>query len=171
MDEAGQPLPARVSVTDSRRRSYAPDEAWMHADDMLVPERQAIETRYFHSTGRSRISVPLDRLAITVSHGPAYEVAHLDEDPRVAGWRGDANGDAQASRRRRLAFGRMVERRPARAHELRRPVSQHAAHLAEQARAEDLNLIYNLIVNKEQRVPGHRELSSGSGSRIDGDAC
>jgi TolB protein len=28
-----------------------------------------------------------------------------------------------------------------------------AEHLAEQARAEDLNLVYNLIVNKEQRLP------------------
>ena len=66
-DEAGRALPARISVTDSRQRTYAPDDAWIHADDMLVPERQTIETRYFHSTGRSQIAVPLDRLAITVT--------------------------------------------------------------------------------------------------------
>ena len=54
VDEAGRPLPARISITDSRGRAYAPDAAWVHADDMLVPERQTIETRYFHSTGRSR---------------------------------------------------------------------------------------------------------------------
>src|SRR4051812_20279302 len=41
VDERGQLLAARVSITDSRGRSYAPDDAWVHADDMLVPDRQA----------------------------------------------------------------------------------------------------------------------------------
>jgi TolB protein len=71
VDEAGRSLPARVSVTDSRSRFHAPDDAWIHADDLMVPERQAVETRYFHTEGRSRIPVPLDVLAVTVSHGPA----------------------------------------------------------------------------------------------------
>jgi dipeptidyl aminopeptidase/acylaminoacyl peptidase len=39
-DEAGRPLPARISITDSRSRSYAPDDAWVHADDLIVPERR-----------------------------------------------------------------------------------------------------------------------------------
>ena len=51
VDEAGNSIPARISVTDSRQRSYAPDEAWVHADDLIVRERQAVETRYFHSRG------------------------------------------------------------------------------------------------------------------------
>ena len=55
VDEAGHPIAgARSAIVDSRTASYAPDEAWMHADDMLVPERQPVETRYFHSAGRSR---------------------------------------------------------------------------------------------------------------------
>jgi hypothetical protein len=88
VDERSNNLPARISVTDSRQRALAPDDAWIHADDLLVRERQAIETRYFHTRGRSRISVPLVRLAITVSHGPAFEIAHTEEDPRTAGWTG-----------------------------------------------------------------------------------
>ena len=44
VDEAGHSLPARVSVTDSRSRFYAPNDAWIHADDLIVPERQAVET-------------------------------------------------------------------------------------------------------------------------------
>ena len=97
--------------------------------------------------------MPLDRLAITVSHGPAYEVAHIDEDARAAGWRGartvtlkrlpgagriPANwwsGDLHVH----MNYGGLYRNTPAR--------------LAEQGRAEDLNLIYNLIVNKEQRFP------------------
>jgi len=152
VDEAGNSMPARVSITDSRMRSYAADEAWVHADDLIVRERQAVETRYFHSPGRSRIPVPLDRLAITVSHGPAYEVAHLDEDPRVAGWQGTRtvtlerlpapadsgewwSGDLHVH----MNYGGLYRNTP--------------AHLATQGQAEDLNLIYNLVVNKEQRFP------------------
>jgi len=152
VDEAGNSMPARISVTDSRRRSYTADDAWMHADDLIVRERQAVETRYFHSPGRSRIPVPLDRLAITVSHGPAYEVAHLDEDPRVAGWQGTRtvtlerlpapadsgewwSGDLHVH----MNYGGLYRNTP--------------AHLATQGQAEDLNLIYNLVVNKEQRFP------------------
>lgn len=152
VDEAGRSLPARVSVTDSRSRFYAPDDAWIHADDLLVPERQAFETRYFHTTGESRISVPLDTLAITVSHGPAYEVAHLEEDSRAADW--------SASRTvtlRRLALPRDSGRwwsGDLHVHMNYGGLYRNTpAHLAQQAQAEDLNLVYNLVVNKEQRFP------------------
>lgn len=151
VDETGAPLPARISVTDSRQRSYAPDDAWIHADDMLVPERQRIETRYFHGTGRSLLSVPLDRLAIAVSHGPAYEIARVEEDPRDAAWPGRRtvtlrrlpaldsgqwwSGDLHVH----MNYGGLYRNTPNR--------------LAEQGLAEDVNLIANLIVNKEQRFP------------------
>jgi TolB protein len=152
VDEAGRSLPARVSVTDSRSRFYAPDEGWIHADDLIVPERQAVETRYFHTTGQSRISVPEDRLGITVSHGPGYEIARVNEDTRAAGWSGTRtitlrrlelprdsgewwSGDLHVH----MNYGGLYRNTPAR--------------LAQQARAEDLDLVYNLIVNKEQRFP------------------
>lgn len=152
VDEDGRSLPARVSITDSRSRFHAPSDAWIHADDLIVPERQSVETRYFHTTGESRIPVPQDTLAITVSHGPAYEIANIKEDTRAAGWSG-----ARTVTLRRLArprdtgqwwsgdlhvhmnYGGLYRNTPAR--------------LAQQARAEDLDLVYNLIVNKEQRFP------------------
>ena len=152
VDETGNEIPARISITDSDHRSYAPTDAWIHADDMLVLDRQTVETRYFHGTGRSRVSVPIDRLAITVSHGPAYEVVHFEEDARTAGWTGTRtitlrrlpaardlpdlwSGDLHVH----MNYGGLYRNTP--------------AHLAEQGRAEDLNLIYDLIVNKEQRFP------------------
>jgi hypothetical protein len=159
-DEAGRTLAARVSVTDSRLRSYAPDNAWIHADDSIVPERQAVETRYFHTRGSSLIDVPLDRLAIAVSHGPSYEVAHVETDPRTAGW-----PDTVSVTLKRLAmptdlgdwwsgdlhvhmnYGGLYRNTPAR--------------LAEQGQAEDLNLIYNLVVNKEQRFPDIASFRAG----------
>jgi Tol biopolymer transport system component len=152
VDEDGRTIPARISVTDSQHRAYAPDDAWIHADDLLVRERQTIETRYFHSRGDSRLSVPLDRLRIAVSHGPAYEIAHLEEDARVDRWPGTRtvtlarlsapagsgawwSGDLHVH----MNYGGLYRNTP--------------QHLAEQGQAEDLNVIANLVVNKEQRFP------------------
>ena len=152
VDESGHAVPARVSITDGRSRFYAPDDAWIHADDLIVPERQAVETRYFHTPGQSRIAVPLETLAITVSHGPAYEVAHLEENARVDDWSGsrtvtlkripvpaDAGAKWSGDLHVHMNYGGLYRNTP--------------AHLAEQARAEDLNLVYDLVVNKEQRFP------------------
>jgi hypothetical protein len=152
VDETGEEIPARVSLTDSRQRSYAPDGAWVHADDMVVRERQRVETRYFHSNGRSRIAVPLDRLAITVSHGPSFEVARVEEDARDASWTGNRTVTL-----RRLPVVRDVP--DVWSGDLHVHMNYAGTyrntppHLAEQARAEDLNLVYDLIVNKEQRFP------------------
>jgi hypothetical protein len=149
-DESGATLAARVSVSDARLHAYAPDDAWIHADDLLVPERQAVETRYFHSAGQSRISVPLEPLTITVSHGPAYEIATVKDDPRVSDWSAERtvtlkrlpvgpgewwSGDLHVH----MNYGGTYRNTP--------------RHLFEQAAAEDLNLVYNLVVNKEQRFP------------------
>ena len=117
-----------------------------------MPERQAVETRYFHSPGTSLISVPIDPLAITISHGPSYEIAHVDEDPRTAGWPGTRtvtlrrltapkdsgdwwSGDPHVH----MNYGGLYRNTP--------------AHLVQQGQAEDLNLIYDLVVNKERRFP------------------
>ena len=152
VDETGHALPARVSITDFRSRFYAPDDAWIQADDSIVPGRQAVETRYFHTMGESRVAVPLDTLAITVRHGPAYEIAHLEVNASAADWSGSRtvtlkrlpmpsgagtwwSGDLHVH----MNYGGHYRNTP--------------AHLAAQARAEDLNLIYNLVVNKEQRFP------------------
>lgn len=165
VDETGKSIPARISVADSRQRSYAPDTAWIHADDMLVPERQAIETRYFHSPGRSRISVPLDRLAITVSHGPAYEVAHLEEDPRITGWTG-----ARTVMLKRLPAPRdLPELWSGDLHvhmNLQRRVSHHADAPYRTSAGRRSQSDLQLDCQQGAAVSRHRKLSSGSRSRI-----
>jgi hypothetical protein len=152
--EQGQAMPARVSITDSRHRAHGPDDAWMHADDSLVEGRQAVETRYFHTGGESRVVVPRDRLSIVVARGPRYEVAHVEVDARESGASGATpvvvtlrllaptaeaaawwSGDLHVH----MNYGGRYRNTPER--------------LAQMARAEDLDLVYNVIVNKEQRVP------------------
>jgi hypothetical protein len=150
-DEAGRPLPSRISVVDGRQRFYAPHDAWIHADDLIVREQQSVETRYFHGRGEARLEVPRERLAITVSRGPEYEVARLELDAGAAAaapvvvtlkrlalppaLRASWSGDLHVH----MNYGGHYRNTPAR--------------LVEQARAEDVDLVYNLVVNKEQRIP------------------
>ena len=109
-----------------------------------------METRYFHSTGDSVISAPLGPLSVTVSHGPSFEVAHVSVDlrspqqplsvtlkrlPGVDDWGRWWSGDLHVH----MNYGGHYRDTPDR--------------LAAQAHSEDLNLVYNLVVNKEQRVP------------------
>jgi hypothetical protein len=150
-DENGAPLPARVSVTDHRLHAYAPSEAWIHADDSVLPDGP-VETRYFHTRGDATMVVPSEPLAITVGHGPAYEIVTLNVDPRSTDW---TNTQTVTLRRLRapidsgewwsgdlhvhMNYGGLYRNTP--------------AHLVEQGSAEDLNLVYDLVVNKEQRFP------------------
>src|SRR2546423_11128144 len=45
VDRAGHPLPARISVTRSDGRAYAPDDAWRHADEAFDRGASGFEYR------------------------------------------------------------------------------------------------------------------------------
>ena len=126
-------------------RGFMPTICWCASASR---SRRAISTAAAAAGSRCRsIGSP-----ITVSHGPAYEIAHLEEDARAAGWSGTRtvtlkrlpappdsgewwSGDLHVH----MNYGGLYRNTPSR--------------LADQGRAEDLNLIYNLVVNKEQRFP------------------
>ncbi len=150
LEEAGRPVPARVSVTAADGRSFAPDDAWRHADEALVPAEQRFEYGYFHADGRAALSVPAGRVAVEAWRGPEYEVARVElaaaagrtypvrlalrplaDMPARGFWGGDLHVH--------MNYGGAYRNTP--------------EHLAFQARAEGLHLAYNLVVNKEQRVP------------------
>ena len=149
-DRAGRPIPARVSITGSDGRSYAPDSAWRHADDGYERAARRLEYGYFHIAGTAAVTVPADPLSLEVSHGPEYRVirrtvnvaANSTEPIRVVlerladlpaeGW---YSGDLHVH----MNYGGAYRNTPAR--------------LAAQAKAEDLHLVENLIVNKEGRIP------------------
>jgi Tol biopolymer transport system component len=146
----GRPLPARVSVVGPDGRGYSPDDAWRHADDEFDRRERRFEHSYFHTDGTSELSVPATSLQVEVTHGLEYRVARhsvavapksaaalvvaLDRlaDFRSAGW---MSGDLHVH----MNYGGAYRNTP--------------AHLARQAAAEDLAVVENLIVNKEQRIP------------------
>jgi hypothetical protein len=156
VDVAGRPLAARLSVRGADGRSYAPDSAWIHADDFFDRAHAADETRYFHGDGSSELVLPEGEAEVTVWRGLesaverrrvrvrageeqslAIALRPLAPPPEWAGdWSGDwVSGDVHVH----MNYGGAYRNTPAR--------------LVRQAVAEDLDLVFNLVVNKEQRVP------------------
>ena len=149
-DSAGTVIPARVSVFDSTERSWAPDDAWRHADEAFVRGERLFEYGYFHSPGRSSLSLPPGRYTVEVWKGPEYRVGRRQltltgaaplgvtiglgrvmDLPRAGWWGGDLHVH--------MNYGGHYRNTP--------------ANLKRQALAEGLHLVENLIVNKEQRIP------------------
>jgi hypothetical protein len=149
-DQAGTAIPARLSVFDSSGKSWAPDDAWRHADEAFVRSERRFEYGYFHSDGRAVLTVPAGRYTVEAWKGPEYSVGRADiairpgantagrvrlerlMDLPATGWWG---GDLHVH----MNYGGHYRNTP--------------ENLRRQAQAEGLHVVENLIVNKEQRVP------------------
>jgi Tol biopolymer transport system component len=146
----GQSMPARLSVTAADGRSFAPDDAWRHADEAFVRGEQGFEHGYFHTRGRAAVTAPAGALVVQAWRGPEYATVRqeltlvpgetkalrlalrrLDDLPARGWWGGDLHVH--------MNYGGHYRNTP--------------AHLAFQGKAEGLHLIENLVVNKEQRIP------------------
>jgi TolB protein len=158
-----------VSITGPDGRSFAPDDAWRHADDAFDRRQRKVEYGYFHTRGSSTVTVPAGTLNVEVSRGPEYRVfrrsvtipadsttslqVRLDRliDLPAAGW-------YSADLHVHMNYGGAYRNDP--------------ANLAFQAQAEDVHLVENLIVNKEGRIPdigyfrGGPDPSSSAGTLI-----
>jgi hypothetical protein len=62
-------VPARISVVASDGRSYAPFDAWLHADDSYDRELADYETHYFHTNGKATVTLPPGSAKVTVWRG------------------------------------------------------------------------------------------------------
>jgi len=143
----GPTMPARVSIIGSDGRAYAPDGAWLHADDAFDRSVQGLETGYFHCPGTCTIDVPKGKAKITVWHGLDFRPSTTEYDgagglnmsvfPLVLpDW---APKRVAADLHVHMNYGGHYRNDPER--------------LAAQGAAEGLDAIYNLVVNKEERIP------------------
>jgi hypothetical protein len=159
VDEKGAPLPGRVSALGSDGRYYAPDDAWIHGDDNFDRSVQTQETRYFHCPARCTLTVPTGQATVTALHGFAHTPAHQTISVEPAGasiiLTLPANGlparfgpHLSADLHVHMNYGGTYR--------------QRQEGLAAQAAAEDLDVVYNLIVNKEQRIPDLAEFSTAA---------
>ena len=105
-------------------RSFAPDDAWRHADEAFVARRAGFEYGYFHTEGRAAMTVPAGAVVGRGWRGPEYAT----RAPGARPWpRRDAGGPRWSlAAAGRPAGARVVGRRPPRPHELRRALSEHA---------------------------------------------
>src|SRR5205823_3264332 len=145
------PTPARVVVTDATGRFCAPAHAWTHHAEFDRNEHP-FEARYFHTAGEDLIEVPAGTVSVEVMKGLAREPERHTLEVRAG-----ATADVAA----------LMPARPWLDGTDRRWVSADVhvhmnygghfrntpAHLVLQAQAEDLDIVENLIVNKEQRFP------------------
>jgi hypothetical protein len=151
-DESGKSIAARVAVSGSDGRAYAPDSALMRGDDSFDRERQDFETHYFQTgTIPVRLALPAGKASVDVWYGDEHAISRasvnivpagtqalkiamhrLDLPPEFAAWQ---SGDAHVH----MNYGGTYRTEP--------------KDLVAQAQAEDLDLVFDLLVNKEQRVP------------------
>lgn len=150
-DENGKPIPSRISIVDGRGKFISPPDSWVHSDDSRFPALRATEPHYVHSPGKLVLMVPKDSVFITTSHGPAYAIVRR----KVLAKQVDAvNLTVKISPLALPAdFGSL---RSGDVHVHMNYTGNYRStpdRLVKQAEAEDLHYVYNLIVNKEQRVP------------------
>jgi len=152
LDSEGRTIPARVAIIAADGRAYAPDDAWIRADDGFDRRRSAFETHYFHSDGDARITLPAGAAAITVWRGLAYRIEHRTVQVG-AGGRRDVDVQLQPLA---LPATWSQEWRSADVHvhmNYGGTYRDTPERLVRQAAAEDLDVVFNLVVNKEQRIP------------------
>jgi TolB protein len=146
----GAAIPTRASLRLADGRHVAPDGAWMHGDEAVDRSQRRFEFNYFHLDGAAVITLPAGEATLEVMRGLEY--AHVTRPVAVRAGetttvrvalrridhlaaRGWYSGDLHVH----MNYGGTYRNTPAR--------------LVRQARAEDLRVVENLIVNKEGRVP------------------
>jgi WD40 repeat protein len=153
----GRIMPALVSVTGADGRSFAPDDAWRHADDHFDRGERTLEYGYFHTAGIAELTVPAGPLTVEVTRGLEYRPLAVPVDvtggpvrfpallSRLADLhaRGYLSGDLHVH----MNYGGAYRATP--------------ATLRFQAEAEDLQVVESLVVNKEQRVPDFAYFTGG----------
>ncbi|HEY2798244.1 MAG TPA: CehA/McbA family metallohydrolase [Thermoanaerobaculia bacterium] len=161
---AGAAMPARLSVTGEDGRGWVPDGAWRHADDGFDRGVRPFELTYFHTTraGTAVLSLPAGRYTVLATRGLEYApVTRTVEVP--------ARGTASAAASVRVALPRLADL-PARgwwSGDLHVHMNYGGHYLADpatlraQAEAEDLHVVEDLIVNKEQRIPDIARFAPG----------
>jgi Tol biopolymer transport system component len=148
---------ARISVTDESGRFWAPRNSWIHADDGFDRRQSRYEAHYFHeerefSSEDRAIDVPAGKVTIEVMKGFEYqperrtitlkggESAEVRIELKPLDWRKETEGHwISGDLHVHMNYGGTYVNEP--------------SNLRHQAEAEGLEIINNLIVNKEQRFP------------------
>ena len=150
-DAADKPIAARVAVLGSDRRWHAPREAWMHGDEAYDREVFPSEPHYFHCQSPCRVELPAGPAIIQAQNG--FRRSHALGTRELAPAESAAVTIQLADNDLPVEFGRYLS---ADLH-VHMNYGGHyrntPARLIAQQEAEDLDVVHNLIVNKEERIP------------------
>ena len=154
IDRAGMRVAARVSVLGSDGRWHAPDDAWMHGDELYDRSQFPSEVHYFHCPAKvygCHVKVPAGRTTIHVESGfrrkpaiierafPAGDTAELEIGLEDNDLPPEFGKFLSADLHVHMNYGGHYRSTP--------------ETLLAQQDAEDLDVVYNLLVNKEERIP------------------
>jgi TolB protein len=150
--------PARVSVTDEVGRFYAPENAWISGDAGYDRGERPFEAHYFPTEGSEEIEVPAGKIVLEVMKGFEFSIEHVAAEARAG------RTETVTVELRPLPMASAItEGKPGGEQWLSSDLHVHMnyggeyrntpAHLVQQAEAENLNIVNNLVVNKEQRIP------------------
>ena len=152
--KAGFTAYRRISITDEKGRFYAPEDAWVSADDGFDRSLQSFEAHYFYSDGERdpEISVPRGKIHIQVSHGflekPFDQIMDLSNDAER-----DVSVQLQPLEFTSEKEGAWVSSDLHVHMNYGGTYRNYSSHLWTQAEAEGLDMVQELVVNKEQRFP------------------
>jgi TolB protein len=152
LDPNGHTTAARVFITGEDGRGYAPDDAWMRADDSFVRAERPFEAHYFHTSGAAELTLPAGKAEVEVMKG--FEFGFERKSVSItAGQRSEVTIQLQP----------LDLPKNAQSHWVSGDVHVHMNYggtyrdtptrLVAQAAAENLSIVEDLVVNKEQRVP------------------
>jgi hypothetical protein len=152
LDPAGHPTPARVFLMGEDGRAYAPEDAWMQAEDSFVRSERPFESHYFDTAGVANVTVPAGQVNVEVMKG--FEFRFEKKSVHVAeGELGELTVRLQPLDVPKAATSRWVSADLHVHMNYGGAYRNNPKHLISQAAAENLPIVEDLIVNKEQRIP------------------
>ena len=151
-------MAARVSVTDDAGRFYAPENAWICGDSGFDRKERAFEAHYFATAGLDEVDVPAGTIHLEVMKGFENDFERATVEARAG-----ATSSTTVKLRSLGPVSQNTGGKPGGEQWISSDLHVHMnyggeyrntpAHLVLQAKAENLNIVNNLIVNKEQRIP------------------
>jgi hypothetical protein len=152
LDESGHPTPARIFATAENGRAYAPEDAWMRADDSFVRSERPFEAHYFHSAGTTEVTVPAGRVTVEAMKGFEYRFAKQSVQI-AAGQHAALTIQLEPLKIPQSARSRWVSGDVHVHMNYGGAYRDTPKNLVAQAAAENLSIVEDLVVNKEQRIP------------------
>jgi TolB protein len=145
---------ARVSVTDDKGRAYAPENAWMYADDGFDRSERAFERHYFYPVFRGgfNLEVPPGKITIEVAKGSEIKPEKRTIQLAV-GQEKEIEIDLVRNDWQRTTKGHWVSGDMHVHLNYGGTYKETQPQLQLQTESEGIAVVNNLIVNKEQRFP------------------